>query len=310
MKKRFFAGLLFVLLCGCAGAPGARLQAGDGDKGIEIDLPEGWRLISRDGPVSVYGHRGEYFCRVTVNAAFDLDLSPVDANFKRYLAGAGRGLTVEGILGTDSKSAVINYICRFGAGGQAYMGEGVYGNNNVAEYDVIFYTALNRFPRARPYLSSLQGNITVRDRELAYVFDVRQELLLKQGAPGREEIVSTLDYARDLFKFRDSAPDNLARTIDTLRVLLYRLKMNGLDTLDEYGQGLRLLSIAKDALSREFEQGKARMVKYAALLDHERTLESAHFLMGLFSDHTDPRYLEAQRVYKAHKDKAGSHAAR
>ena len=133
-------------------------------------------------------------------------------DFKQFKNDNTKVFNVSSVLGFDETASVVNYIATLKLGKKNYMGEAVYGNNNVAEYNIIFFTNEKKYVRERNYLSSLQKNIVVKDKDLSYVFDIKQEMLLRDGRLETEDIQQELDYAKSMFKFREASPDNISIT--------------------------------------------------------------------------------------------------
>lgn len=296
-KKFLVLGLL--LVCACSSVEKTKVKYKDKKLGVSVAFSEGWRKIACNYKnTKAFAYNDKYFCWITVKATQDLELYPVERNFKGFIKDNSKLFKVTGVLGTDEVSNIVNYISSFSLNNKDYMGEAVYGNNNVAEYNIVFFTKRSKYASKREFLSSLQKNITIKDKELSYIFDIKQEMLLKGGKLSADDIENQLRYAKELFDFRDTAPSYISRAIDSLRVLLYKMKINGIETGAQYEEALRLLTISKDALERQYSTENARLKNNIALYRNEEALKNANYLMKLFTDHSDKRYIKAEKTYK------------
>lgn len=306
MLKYLFV-LIVSFLCACSSVSKSDLSFNNKELGIKVSFPEGWQKIACSVKnTSAYAYKDRYFCWITVKPAYDLELYPINRNFKIFENDNINVFKVSNVLGSDDIASFVEYLASFDLSGKNYMGSAIYGNNNVAEYNIIFFSEYKRFARDRDYLSSLQKNISIKDKELAYVFDIKQQMLFQTGPLKEDQLKSELKYAKNLFEFRETAPDNLARAIDSLRVLLFKMKLDSMESGELYEEALRLLFITKDALNLQYNSEKTRLLNQMALLEYDQALETAHYLMKLFTDHSDRRYKEIEKLFKQIKKKAKS----
>jgi len=108
---------------------------------------------------------------------------------------------------------------------------------------------------------------------------------------------NVLEYGRELLQTRDIDVENYHLAQEQFRFVL-RTARHHRPVPSEYTEAWHLLEIAKSVQNEAFEEARIRAARHIGMQENKEARKTADFMMDLIGDRHDPRYQEANKLYK------------